>query len=211
MKGPLTLYTPSNHIKLNKCLKENSPWFERTFLGSNNSVLTESKNSSSSGIWDTGAFPLETFLTVGKTGCWGLVLQTLGTLSLWKNTAALNLFSNFSQSSNNLTRLMSRGTGQKDGPLLSNNFWSSETRSSDDKLMGWNCWLHTLKSCLCCSKVLKKRLFFSFSDLFGESSTGRFNLRLSFSRSLPCAVESSSWPFFCISGLNPCWESWQCS
>ena len=25
MKGPLTLNTPSNHIKLNKCLKENSP------------------------------------------------------------------------------------------------------------------------------------------------------------------------------------------
>ena len=26
MKGPLTLYTPNNHIKLSKCLKENSVW-----------------------------------------------------------------------------------------------------------------------------------------------------------------------------------------
>jgi len=53
---------------------------------------------------------------------------------------------------------MSRGTGQKDGPLLSKDFWSSE-RSRGERLIGWNCRLIKLKSCLRCSKVLKKRFF----------------------------------------------------
>ena len=95
---------------------------ERTFLGLNNSGVTDSKNNSSSGKRDTEAFQRVGFLIVGGKGVSFSTLESLLSWSLWKKTADLSLCSNFSQSSNSLVRLISRGAGQKKGPLLSRDF-----------------------------------------------------------------------------------------
>ena len=107
-------------------------------MGSNSSFLTDSRNNSTSGNLETGAFHDETFLTVGKTG---FLSSTVGPLLisrlLKKNVAALSLFSNFSQSSCNLSLSISRGTGQNEGPLLSNDF-SYGSNSREERLIGKN-------------------------------------------------------------------------
>ena len=95
---------------------------ERMLLGLNRSFLTDSKKSSSSVKRDAGAFHREVSLIAGNEGRLLSTLESLMSWSLWKKTAALSLFSNFAQSSSNLKRLTSRGIGQNDGPLLSNDF-----------------------------------------------------------------------------------------
>ena len=72
----------------------------------------------------------------GKTG---FLSSSVGLLLisrlLKKNEAALSLFSNFSQSSCNLSLSISRGTEQNEGPLLSNDF-SSGINSCEERLIG---------------------------------------------------------------------------
>ena len=83
---------------------ERLSWTMETFLGSNSSFLTYSRNNSTSGNLETGAFHDETFLTVGKIGS---LSSSVGLLLisrlLKKNVAALSRFLNLSQSSCNLS------------------------------------------------------------------------------------------------------------
>ena len=141
-------------------------------MGSNSYFLTDLRNNSTSANLETGAFHDETFLTVGKIGS---LSSSVGLLLisrlLKKNVAALSRFSNLSQSSCNLSLSISRGTGQNEGPLLSNDF-SSGSNSREERLIGKNFSLHKLEvtrraeeknlNFLSILTFLEKRLFLCF-------------------------------------------------
>ena len=88
---------------------------ERMLSGLNKSVLTDSKNNSISGKREMGDFQRVGFLIVGSKGASSPTLESSLSRSLWKKTADLSLFSNFSQSSDNLIRL----TGLEKTPVRS--------------------------------------------------------------------------------------------
>ena len=84
---------------------------ERMLSGLNKSVLTDSI----SGKGETGDFQRVGFLIVGSKGASSPTLESSLSRSLWKKTADLSLFSNFSQSSDSLIRL----TGLEKTPVRS--------------------------------------------------------------------------------------------